>query len=153
MGRILLLLVTFSGLVPAAEKAVHWSDLDRLITGKEVVLQLQDGKKVKGSAGAVNGDAIAMRTSTGQRSVPRASLREIRLPRRGSSYKWRMIGTAIGAGVGVAAAIPVLSETHNEGSGSYDGAAAGLIVGLAFLGYLGGWSADRSGDIIRVLPD
>jgi len=46
-----------------------------------------------------------------------------------------------------------LTETHNEGSGKYDSAAAGLIAGLAAPGFLGGWSADRNSELIRVLPD
>ena len=67
--------------------------------------------------------------------------------------KWRMIGTALGAGLGLAIAIPVLAETHNEGSGNYDGAAAGLIVGLAAVGLLTGWRADHTRDVVRLLPD
>jgi hypothetical protein len=150
--RILALLLAFCCLASAAEREVHWSDLDRLIKGKEVVLRLQEGKQVKGRAVAVSTDSILVQTSTGQRSVPRRALREARIRRR-ADHKWRMVGALIGAGAGAAVAIPILSETHNEGSGRYDGAAAGLMVGLAALGYLAGWSVDRNGDILRVLPD
>jgi hypothetical protein len=97
-------------------------------------------------------DSIRVRTSGGEKSIDRRSIREIRLTKR-AGYKWRVIGTAIGAGAGLSAAIPVLTETHNEGSGSYDGAAVGLIAGLAVAGFLGGWSVDRSSDVIHILPD
>jgi len=96
---------------------------------------------------------LVMDTRTQQRrSVPRSMVREIRVARN-ASYKWRLIGTALGAGIGLAIAVPVLAETHNEGSGRYDGAAVGLAGGLAALGYLAGWSADRRGDVITVVPD
>jgi hypothetical protein len=145
-------LLSFSCFASAAEKSVHWSDLDSLIAGREVVVQLQDGKRVKGSTVRVGADSMIIETSAGQRSIPRLIIREIRLSRR-AGYKWRIIGAAIGAGVGTAAAVPILSETHNEGSSRFDGLAAGVIVGLATLGYLCGWSVDRSGDVLHVLPD
>lgn len=152
MKRILAILLVFACLASAGEQAVHWSDLSRILAGRDVILRLQNGKRVKGSTAAVAGDSITVRTSKGEESIDRQSIREIRLPKK-ASYKWRIIGTAIGAGVGLAASIPILTETHNEGSGKYDGAATGLIAGLAALGFLGGWSADRNSDLIRVLPD
>ena len=152
MKRILAMLLAFACLVSAAEQRVHWSDLGQLISGKDVIIRLQNGKRVKGTAVIAGTDSITLRTSSGERRIDRRSIGEIRLPKR-AGYKWRIIGTAIGAGAGLAAAIPVLTETHNEGSGSYDGAAAGLIAGLALAGFLGGWSVDRSSDVIHILPD
>ena len=152
MKRILALLLTFCCLASAKEQAVHWSDLAPLITGKEVVVRLQNGKRVKGRMVTVGADSLTVETSAGQRSIARSSLQEIRLPKK-AGYKWRILGTAMGAGAGVAVSVPLLRYAHNEGSSTYNGVAAGLIVGLAALGYLGGWSADRSGDVIRVLPD
>jgi hypothetical protein len=152
LKRILAMLLAFACLASAEEQTIHWSDLGRLISGREVVVRLQNGKRVKGSAVAAGMDSIRVRTSGGETSIDRRSIREIRLTKR-AGYKWRVIGTAIGAGAGLAAAIPVLTETHNEGSGSYDGAAVGLIAGLALAGFLGGWSVDRSSDVIHILPD
>jgi hypothetical protein len=152
MKRLFAVLLACSGLVMAKETAVHWSSLQGLIGGRNVVLDLQDGKHVKGSNVSVETDSMLIQTRKGPRSIPRNSIREIRLPQR-CGYKWRIIGAAMGAGVGLAIAVPVITETHNEGSGRYDGAAGGLIGGLAAVGYLGGWSADKTGDRIRVLPD
>jgi hypothetical protein len=146
------MLLAFVCIASAGEQTVHWSDLGRLISGKEVIVRLQNGKRVKGSAVGAGLDSITVRTSGGETLIDRRSIREIRLPKR-AGYKWRIIGTAIGAGAGLAAAIPVLTETHNEGSGSYDGAAVGLIAGLAVAGFLAGWSVDRSSDVIHILPD
>jgi hypothetical protein len=150
--RLLAILLAFSCLASATEQAVHWSDLNQLITGREVVVRLQGGKRVKGRTVAVGINSLLVGTSTGPRSIARSSLREICLPKR-TSYKWRIIGTAIGAGAGAAVSIPLLRYAHNEGSNTYEGVAAGLIVGLAALGYLSGWSVDRSSVTIRILPD
>jgi hypothetical protein len=152
MKRTLALLLACCCLASATEQAVHWSNLGNLITGREVIVRLQDGKRVKGNAVTIGTSSLLVQTNKGQRTISRASLREIRLPRK-TGYKWQIIGAAIGAGVGTAISYPVLRETHNEGGSTYDGVAAGLIVGLAVVGYLVGRSTDRSGDLIRVLPD
>ncbi|MGH9619993.1 MAG: hypothetical protein ACRD45_09850 [Bryobacteraceae bacterium] len=154
MKRILAILLVFSCIGAAAEQSVHWQDLSPLITGKRVVLRLEHARPVKGNAVGVGADSISIETRTGRRSIPRASIREIRVPKR-AGYKWRAIGTAAGAGVGAAVAVPVLAEAQNEtgGLGRYGGAAIGLIAGLAALGFLAGWSVDHKADVIHILPD
>jgi hypothetical protein len=150
--RILAILLTFSWLASATEQAVHWLDLNRVIVGKEVVVRLQGGNRLKGQAVAVNANSLVVGTSTGPKSIARASLREIRVAKR-AGYKWRFVGTAIGAGAGAAVSVPLLHYGRNEGNSTFAGVAAGVIVGLAVLGYLIGWSADRDGELIRILPD
>jgi hypothetical protein len=150
--RILAILLAFSCLASSAERAVHWSELNGLINGKEVIVRLQDGKRVKGRTVAVNADSVVVGTSNGLRSIARSSLGEIRLPKR-AGYKWRILGTAIGAGAGAAISVPLIRYGNNEGSSTFDGVAAGLIVGFGVLGYLSGWSVDRRGELIRILPD
>ena len=153
MKRLVAILLLCSYVLAARETTVHWRDLGPMITGKDVVVILEDGKRVKGHTASIEADSLVIDTHTHQRqSVPRSMVREIRVTRK-AGYKWRLIGAALGAGIGIAIAVPVLTETHNEGSGRYDGAAVGLAGGLAALGYLAGWSADKHGDVIRVLPD
>ena len=151
--RLLAVLLALSCLASAAEQTVRWTGLAPLVLGRQVTVQLQDGKHLNGRVSAVDAHALLVQTKAGERSIDRAALREIRVPKAATSYKWRLLGVAIGGGIGAGAAIPVLSETHNEGSGRYDGAAAGLIGGLAAAGYFAGWSVDRGGDVIRILPD
>ena len=151
MKRLVAILLVSSYLAMAAETSVHWRELGPVIAGKEVSLSLTDGKRVKGRA-VVEADSLVIETHKGRQSIPRTSVREIRIARK-AGYKWRIIGAAVGAGIGIAIAVPVLAETHNEGSSRYDAAAAGLAGGLAALGYLAGWRADKEGDVVRVLPD
>jgi hypothetical protein len=153
MKRLVAILLACSHFAMATEASIHWRDLGPMITGKDVILSLADGKRIKGRTASVDADSLAIEMAKGRRqSVPRNLVREIRVTRKSSS-KWRVIGTALGGGIGAAIAVPVLAETHNEGSGSYDGAAVGLVAGLAALGFLAGWSGDHGRDVIRILPD
>jgi hypothetical protein len=152
MKRLVAILLVCGQIALAGTTSVHWRDLGSLIPDKNVIVSLVNGKSVKGRTASIEPDSIVLATRGGRVPVPRQSVQEIRVARK-TSYKWRLIGVAVGGGVGAAIAIPVLAETHNEGSGTYDAAAAGLIGGLAALGFFGGWRADHSSDVITVLPD
>ena len=153
MKRVIALLFFCTAATMAAEKSVHWSDVGTAIAGKNVIVNVADGKHIKGRGVSIEGDTLVLETQKdGRKSVPRGSIREIKVARK-AGFKWRAVGTAAGAGIGLAAAIPVLAETHNEGSSNLDGAAAGLIAGLAILGFFAGWSSDRASDTIHLLPD
>ena len=150
MKRLLAILLACWQMALAGETSLAWRDLAPAIAGKGVSVKLTDGKSLKGKA-SVDPDSLVLETRRGRQSIPRAEVREIHVARR-TGYKWRIIGAAIGSGIGVAISVPVLAETHNEGSGRYDAAAAGLFGGLAALGY---WAGGRGGtvDVIRILRD
>jgi len=59
---------------------------------------------------AVAADSILVRTSKGEQSIDRPSIREIRLPKQ-ASYKWRIIGTAVRRGDRAGG-----SESHFDGN-------------------------------------
>ena len=59
------MLLVFACLVSAGEQAAHWSDLSRVLAGRDVILGLQNGKRVKGSAVAVAADSIAAASMNG----------------------------------------------------------------------------------------
>jgi hypothetical protein len=153
MKRLAAILLVLSHVATASEISAHWHDLAAMVTGEDIVVDVTDGKHIRGVALAIEGESLIMEThKRGRQTIARTDVREIRIPRK-ASYKWRAIGTAIGGGAGAAIAIPVLTETHNEGSGNYDGAAAGVVAGLAILGFVLGWQADHARDIVRILPD
>lgn len=124
-----------------------------MVTGKDVVVDTVAGDHIRGTALAVESDSITLQTRKGRRlPVARRDVRDVRVARR-SSYKWRTIGAAIGAGAGAAIAAPILAETHNEGSSQYDAAAVGAVAGLAVIGLMLGWQADHTRDFVLILPD
>ena len=137
-----------------AEKlAVRWVELGPVIASKQLTIDLKDGTRVRGVKAETTTDSLLLERKDGKRqTIPRKEIREIRVSRK-ARQKWRWIGAAAGAGIGLGVSAPVLAETHNEGSTNYDGVAAGLIAGLAAVGYLVGLSSDRAGDVVRILPD
>ena len=142
-------------LVPGAfakDAAVHWRDVAPLVVNQNVAVKLVRGKGPKGSVMAVNAESLVVATSSGREEIPRDQVQVIRVLHK-PGHKWRVIGTAVGVAAAAAIAAPILTETHNEGSGRYDGAAAGVFVALPALGYFAGWSADKKGDVITILPD
>ena len=153
MKRLTAIFLVISQVVTASELSARWRDLAAMITGKDVIVDTIDGKHIRGVGLSVKGDSMILQTrKRDSQTIARTDVREIRIARK-SSYKWRAIGTAIGGGAGAAIAIPVLAETHNEGSSNYDGAAVGVVAGLAILGFVLGWQADHARDVIRILPD
>ena len=152
LKRVLALILICAQIAFAGATSVHWRDLGPIIQGKEVTLRLTDGRRIKGAATSVDVDSVVITNASGRQPVPRNSIRQIRVSRK-AGYKWRVIGTALGAGAGAALSYPILAETHNEGSSRFDGAAVALIGGLAALGFWAGWRSDRTSDIVTILPD
>jgi len=151
MKRVLALILSFVQIAFAGATSVHWRDLGPVIQGKEVMVRLTDGTRLKGTA-SLDADSLVVTNARGRESVPRNAIREVRVTRK-TGYKWRVIATALGAGAGAALSYPILAETHNEGSSRFDGAAAALIGGLAALGFWAGWRTDRTIETITILPD
>jgi hypothetical protein len=150
LGAIFLLL---SHIASASEISVPWRDLAAMVTGKDIIVDTAGGDHIRGVALTVDRNSIMLQTrKRGRQPVARTEVRDIRVARR-SGYKWRITGAAIGAGAGAAIAIPVLAETHNEGSNNYDAAAVGAVAGLAVIGFVLGWQTDHARDLVRILPD
>jgi len=136
----------------AKDTAVHWRELAPVVANQNVALKLTKGKGPKGAVVSVHPESLVIATAKGNVEIPREQVQFIRVLHK-PTHKWRIIGTAAGVAVAAAIAAPILTETHNEGSGRYDGAAAALFVGIPVLGYFAGWGADKQGDLITILPD
>jgi hypothetical protein len=97
---------------------------DKLNAGDRVTISLTDGRKVKGRFSAVSGDALSVSTPAGDQSMPAADVARVQRHRRGM-----LLGTIIGAGVGLACGAAMASWAENEG-----GSQAGAYVGMTALG-------------------
>ena len=79
MKRVFAILLMCSCLAMSKETAVRWSNLAGLISGRSVIIGLEDGKRIKGTVVSVEADSISVQTRSHQELVPRKSIREIRL--------------------------------------------------------------------------
>jgi hypothetical protein len=139
---------------------LEWRDLDRVIRGSRISLVLPSGIRLEGDVVAVESDELILnvhKTSNkhaypkGYATVPRPEVTRCRVVQK-RGYTWKAVGTVLGASGGLAVAIPVGSYLHNEGGSA--ALSSVLLVGVpAALGYLAGWSADRSVMEIAVEPE
>lgn len=139
---------------------LQWRDLPRMITDHKVVMKLPDGTRVQGKVLSVEPDAMVLditKTSDkhayakGHGSVPRAAISEFRLVKR-TGHTWTVVGTAIGAGVGLALGGVAAVYGGNEGA-DVAGPVAALIAGPTALGFWGGWVSGRKTVLITVVPE
>lgn len=142
---------------------VAWSELGPLISGKKIGLVLLSGDRLEGRVLGVERDALVLRiTKTrspktlpkGVASVRRPSVAEIHLVHR--QYAWRVLGTAVGAAVGLAAgwwAARLICYEESPGCTAPAVAAfLGIAAGTATLGHLAGRDADRRVTILKIIP-
>jgi hypothetical protein len=138
---------------------LQWRDLDRLTKGRRIALQLPSGIKLQGDVVSINTDELVLdvcKTSNkqaypkGRAIVPRPEVTRLNIIR--TRHTWRVVGTAIGAGIGTAVAVPVAIYGGNEGV-----IEPGMVVLAAAVptavGYLLGWAGDRNVMHIVVEPD
>jgi hypothetical protein len=139
LTAILVVLVALPTQTWAANppKTVSWRDLGALTTGKKIALVLPDGRHVKGRVKEVRDDKLLLNKDV---EIPRASVRAFTMT--AEHTRWKVIGTVIGLGVGLAVAAPVNAYAHNEGDGA-PGAVAAIIAVPTAIGFLAGRSADR----------
>jgi len=130
------------------EYVLKWNDLPPMVAGRKLTATLRDGTRVKGKALAVEPEGLRMRVAGSETTVPRAAVARLKVSR--GTWRWRVIGTAIGVGAGAPAAGFLHARLYNEGTSSP--AVALVVVVPAALGYLAGWAADRHTTLIRIAP-
>jgi hypothetical protein len=125
----------------ASDVRVTWAKLPELVTGRKITLVTKSGATLRGRVEQVTQDRLVLRGGkAGPTEVPRAGLTTFEMKTSGA--KWKIIGAAIGAGVGIAGAVPVNAYAHNEGDGAPLVVAA-IVAVPAALGFLMGWMADH----------
>jgi len=138
---------------------IKWNELAALIVGHHVSIPLVGGVVVAGEALSVRDDSIMLdigrtsdrkRYATGQTSIPRASITEVRLvERRGTGG--RILGTVVGALVGIVAGAEIAAHgTRSEAAvvSTFGATAVACTVG----GYYVGRSVDRHSRLLRIAP-
>ena len=96
----------------------NWDNLKRLTPGDDVRIVLHDKKSYRAKFQSVADDAIVLRLASGDQTFNRRDV--LRISTRGPSRRLRhaLIGAAVGAGIGVAAAAGTRREdTENPALG------------------------------------
>jgi len=111
-----------------------WEELKSLAPGHKTEVALIKADTVKGSFVSATDTAIVVRDGTGERSIPRAEIKKIKIADPSRRLRNGLIGTAIGAGAGLAIGWAVCPHCANEGNGGKfvgPGVAIGAGAGAA----------------------
>jgi hypothetical protein len=146
----------------ADERSLHWSELSAFIADHSITLTLPDGARIEGRAIAVEPQRLIVdvrKTSDpqgharGRQLIPRSQAQVLVVNR--PTVRWRIIGTTVGAGAGVPLGAVVALEKDGlfGGKGNGTGIIVALIAGLAAVGFLIGWAADRRKTTVTVISE
>ena len=153
---LLCLALPLESIAAPKELRTTWRELAGVAAGKKISIVLPDGARLRGNVLAVENDKLVLdvtKTSDtrtfpkGTTSLPRASVRSFTMVQ--TRTLWKIIGTAIGLGGGLAIAAPVNAYAHNEGDGAPLAVATIIAVPTA-LGFLAGWKADRKTVTVKI---
>jgi len=123
------LLVTV--LLSAAGVAADWDAVERISPGQRIEVLTRNKERSRAEFLLANGDALVVRDKSGQRSIARAEIRQVRVADPSRRLRNGLIATAIGAGAGVAIGAAICPHCPNEGHG-YKFAGVGLAIGAGF---------------------
>lgn len=122
--------------VALAQRAPDWTGKVKL--GKPLFVTLDDGVRVEGTAGSVNGEGLVVATPVGVRTVMFRDIRKVE--RRDSLWNGVWIGAAVGGALGLSVMLDD-STCPNRTSGCRSEVAAAPMVGAVY-GALVGWGID-----------
>jgi hypothetical protein len=157
---VLLWIVPAAGAV--SPRRLTWDELSQLV-GKRVSIALYDGGAVAGRVRGVQPDALLLDVSRstspaaypkGTMRVPRATLHVLDV--QGKSFKYRVIGAALGfvagAAGGMCVAAGVQGGLFNDQYSVAAGAAGiGVLAAVTAAGYAVGNAADRRTTTIQIV--
>ena len=124
-----------SGLVFAAD----WDAVQRIPAAQKIeVAERNGGSRKRATLVSANPDTIVVRETSGERSIARADIRELRVfdPERRvhRGLLWTLIGAGAGAGASLAACAACANEGHDQSK--YVPAGVGVGAAIGALGFL-----------------
>jgi hypothetical protein len=131
----LCLFLLASGLLFAAD----WNAVQGIPVAQKIeVTERGGGSGVRATLVSVSPDAIVVRDASGERSVPRADIRRLRVFDPGRRVHRGLLWTLIGAGAGAGASLAACVSCPGEGrsAGQYVPLGAGVGAAIGAIGFL-----------------
>lgn len=123
----------------AAGRNDDWASVMSLSPGEKLIVDLKDGRTVRGKLTKVSGDGLTLSDRRRAAEVSRESVLRVYLVTRGTRGRAALIGAAVGAGAGAAWGARYASEALDPTAGNRGRAILG--TSLRFAGVLGGVGA------------
>ena len=129
----LLLLLLSAGAAFAAD----WAEIRLIPPDQKIEVTTRDGTRTRAIFAAATAEALMLRENSGERSLPRAEIRQVRVYDPGHRLRRGLLWTAVGAGAGAAGGVAVCPSCANEGK-AYKFVGPGIAIGAAIgaLGFL-----------------
>jgi hypothetical protein len=131
----LCLLLFASSLVFAAD----WDTVQRIPVAQRIeVTERSGGGRLRATLVSASPDTVVVREASGERSIPRADIRELRVFDPGRRTHRGLLWTLLGAGAGVGASLAACISCSGEGRDMNTYVPAGVAGGAAIgsLGFL-----------------
>jgi hypothetical protein len=130
--KLLLLLLAVSTAFGA-----EWDALRKISSGRKIEIITRDGRLTRASFVSVAGDVLAFRENSGERSLTRVEIRQVRIFDPGRRVRKGLLWTAVGAAAGAGAGLAACPYCPNEGhTSTYVGPGAAIGAGIGALGFL-----------------
>lgn len=124
----LCLFLFASGLVFAAD----WDAVQRIPAAQRIeITERSGGGRLRVTLVSASPDAVVVREASGERSIPRSNIRELRVFDSGRRIHRGLLWTLLGAGVGAGASLAACSACPNEGHDLATYVPLGIAVGAA----------------------
>jgi len=119
--------------------AADWDAVQRIPAAQRIqVTERSGGGRLRATLVSASPDTIVVREASGERSIPRAEIRELRVfdseRRAHRGFLWMLVGAGAGAGASLTACISCSGEGRNTATYVPLGVAGGAAIGA--LGFL-----------------
>lgn len=129
----LLLLLAFASPALAAE----WEAIQRIQSDHKIEITTRDGVRTHATFVSATADSLTVREKSGERSLPRAQIKKVRVSDPARRLRNGLLWTAIGAGGGAGVGAAVCPSCPNEGHGyKYVGPGVAIGAGVGALAFL-----------------
>jgi hypothetical protein len=124
-------------LLAASVALADWDTVRQTRGGENIEITTRDGARTRGALVSASVDAAVVREGSGERSVPRAEIRRVRVYDLGHRVLRGLLWTAVGAGVGAGGGVAACPGCANEGTGNkFVGPGIAIGAGIGALGFL-----------------
>jgi hypothetical protein len=96
-----------------------------------------DGSRMRGILISLTGEALVIDEKSGERSLPRAMIRQVRVFDSARRVRWGILWMLVGGGAGAAGGAAICPSCQNEGhAGKFIGPGVAIGAGIGALGFL-----------------
>ena len=119
--------------VAAQGQSNDWSKVTALSGGSNLAVKLKDGKTIKGTLSSVSDTTLSLTAKKGAVEVKRDDVRTVHeVIKKGEGGKGALVGTAVGAGAGLA--LGAVGDAQNQDGFGGEKLDNAFVAGLTILG-------------------